>query len=40
MAVLTAGDAVCCPRGKEGAHQIINRTEVPVRVLTTIDDNI
>jgi uncharacterized cupin superfamily protein len=31
--VLKAGDAVCFPRGKEGAHQIINRTDAPVRVL-------
>jgi uncharacterized cupin superfamily protein len=31
--VLKEGDAVCFRRGKEGAHQIINRTETPVRVL-------
>jgi uncharacterized cupin superfamily protein len=30
---LKEGDVVCFPRGKEGAHQIINRTEAPVRVL-------
>ncbi len=30
---LKAGDVVCCPRGKEGAHQIINRTDTPIRVL-------
>jgi uncharacterized cupin superfamily protein len=28
--VLKEGDVVCCPRGKDGAHQIINRT---IRVL-------
>ena len=26
-------DVVCFLRGKEGAHQVINRTESPVRVL-------
>jgi uncharacterized cupin superfamily protein len=31
--VLKEGDVVCFPRGKEGAHQIINRTESPIRVL-------
>ena len=31
--VLKEGDAVCFPRGREGAHQIINRTDSPVRVL-------
>src|SRR3954454_13583696 len=31
--LLSAGDVVCFPRGKDGAHQIINRTESPVRVL-------
>ena len=31
--VLKAGDVVCFPRGKDGAHQIINRTDSPVRVL-------
>lgn len=31
--VLEEGDVVCFRRGKEGAHQIINRTESPVRVL-------
>ena len=31
--VLTAGDVVCFPRGEDGAHQIINRTDSPVRVL-------
>ena len=30
---LTEGDIVCFPRGKRGAHQIINRTDSPVRVL-------
>jgi len=37
---LAEGDVVCFPRGKDGAHQIINRTDSPVRVLmlsTTID---
>ena len=24
---------VCFPRGKDGAHQIINRTDSPIRVL-------
>jgi uncharacterized cupin superfamily protein len=31
--VLNEGDVVCFRRGKEGAHQIINRTDAPVRVL-------
>jgi uncharacterized cupin superfamily protein len=31
--VLKEGDVVCFPRGKEGAHQIINRTDAPIRVL-------
>ena len=31
--VLKEGDVVCFPRGKEGAHQIINRTDSAVRVL-------
>jgi uncharacterized cupin superfamily protein len=31
--VLKEGDVVCFRRGKEGAHQIINATEAPVRVL-------
>jgi uncharacterized cupin superfamily protein len=30
---LREGDVVCFPRGSEGAHQISNRTESPVRVL-------
>jgi len=31
--VLKEGDAVCFPRGKDGAHQIINGTDSPIRVL-------
>jgi cupin domain len=31
--VLTEGDVVAFPRGKAGAHQIMNRTDSPVRVL-------
>jgi uncharacterized cupin superfamily protein len=31
--VLKQGDVVCFPRGKDGAHQIINRTNSPIRVL-------
>ena len=31
--VLKEGDVACFPRGKDGAHQIINRTASPVRVL-------
>jgi len=31
--VLTEGDVVCFPRGKRGAHQIVNRTASPIRVL-------
>jgi uncharacterized cupin superfamily protein len=31
--VLEEGDVVAFPRGKDGAHQIINRTDAPVRVL-------
>jgi uncharacterized cupin superfamily protein len=30
---LTEGDVVCFPRGKEGAHQVRNRTDSPIRVL-------
>lgn len=30
---LREGDVVCFPRGKEGAHQVANRTEAPIRVL-------
>ena len=30
---LKEGDVVCFPRGKEGAHQISNRTDSPIRVL-------
>jgi uncharacterized cupin superfamily protein len=30
---LAEGDVVCFRRGKAGAHQVINRTESPVRVL-------
>jgi uncharacterized cupin superfamily protein len=30
---LKEGDVVCFPRGKEGAHQIINSTDAPVRVV-------
>jgi uncharacterized cupin superfamily protein len=31
--VLKEGDVVCFPRGKNGAHQISNGTDAPVRVL-------
>lgn len=31
--MLSEGDVVCFPRGKEGAHQIRNETDSPVRVL-------
>jgi uncharacterized cupin superfamily protein len=31
--VLKEGDVVCFRRGKDGAHQIINRTDSPIRVL-------
>src|SRR5262245_38531720 len=31
--LLAEGDVVCCQRGSEGAHQIINRTDSPIRVL-------
>ena len=30
---LNEGDVVCFPRGKEGAHQVSNRTDSPIRVL-------
>jgi len=30
---LKEGDVVCFPRGKEGAHQIINNTDAPIRVV-------
>jgi uncharacterized cupin superfamily protein len=31
--LLKKGDVVCFPRGEDGAHQIINRTDSPIRVL-------
>ena len=31
--VLNEGDVACFPRGKNGAHQIISRTDSPIRVL-------
>lgn len=31
--VLKEGDVVCFPRGNDGAHQIVNNTDSPVRVL-------
>ena len=31
--VLKEGDVACFPRGKDGAHQLTNRTDSPVRVL-------
>jgi len=31
--VLGEADVVCFPRGKEGAHQVINRSATPIRVL-------
>jgi uncharacterized cupin superfamily protein len=31
---LGEGDVVCFARGKEGAHQVINRTDTAIRVLT------
>lgn len=30
---LAEGEVVACPRGHAGAHQLINRTEAPVRFL-------
>jgi uncharacterized cupin superfamily protein len=30
---LKEGDVVCFPRGKDGAHQIINNTDAPIRVV-------
>lgn len=30
---LAEGDVACFPRGKEGLHQVINRSDEPVRVL-------
>ena len=30
---LKEGDVVCFPRGKEGAHQIINNTDAPIRLV-------
>ena len=30
---LTEGDVVAFPRGKEGLHQVSNRTDAPIRVL-------
>jgi uncharacterized cupin superfamily protein len=31
--VLREGDVVAFPRGEDGYHQVINRTESPIRVL-------
>lgn len=31
--VLREGDVVCFPRGEDGAHQVINRTDTAIRVL-------
>ena len=31
--VLREGDVVAFPRGDEGLHQVVNRTEAPIRVL-------
>ena len=31
--VLSEGDVACFPRGKDGAHQLINRTDDSIRVL-------
>jgi uncharacterized cupin superfamily protein len=31
--VLSEGDVVCFRRGEDGAHQIVNQTDSPVRVL-------
>jgi uncharacterized cupin superfamily protein len=30
---LRAGDTVCFPRGAEGAHQVVNHSDAPARVL-------
>jgi uncharacterized cupin superfamily protein len=30
---LREGDVACFPRGKDGAHQVSNRSDEPVRVL-------
>jgi uncharacterized cupin superfamily protein len=30
---LRAGDTVCFPRGADGAHQVVNRSDTPARVL-------
>jgi uncharacterized cupin superfamily protein len=30
---LREGDVACFPRGKDGAHQVSNRTDSPIRVL-------
>jgi len=30
---LREGDVACFPRGTEGAHQVLNRTDEPIRVL-------
>jgi uncharacterized cupin superfamily protein len=30
---LSEGDVVCFPRGKDGAHQVSNRTDSPIRVI-------
>jgi uncharacterized cupin superfamily protein len=30
---LREGDVVCFPRGRDGAHQVSNRTAAPIRVL-------
>jgi Cupin domain len=40
---LKAGDVVCFPRGRAGAHQMINRSDDPARVLmlsTTVQPDV
>ena len=40
---LRAGDVVCFPRGRAGAHQMINRGDDPARVLmlsTTVQPDV
>ena len=36
---LQSGDVVACPRGREGTHAIVNRSEEPARVLAVSTAN-
>jgi uncharacterized cupin superfamily protein len=37
--VLERGEVVACPRGEEGAHQVVNRSEAEARILLVSEMN-